>query len=118
MLRHDPVRREGGTRDVNPGVRLPGRGESWQYQWVDIELRYTVHQVPRGARPDAVGSGRWYLIKNVPLMRLTYQVRLLACMAQQNSARLVVILPPGARVSKDMRAYVRENAVTIQRANG
>jgi hypothetical protein len=81
-----------------------------------MELRYTVHQVPRGSRPDAVGSGRWYLIKNVPLMRLSYQVRLLTYMAQQNSARLVVVLPPGARVSKDMRAFVRENPVIIQRA--
>ena len=82
-----------------------------------MELRYTPHQVPRGSRPDAVNSGRWYLIKYVPLMRLTYQVRLLAYMAQQNSARLVVVLPPGARVSKDMRAFVRESPVIIQRAN-
>ena len=84
---------------------------------VDIELRYTVHQIPRGSRPDAVRSGRWYLIKYVPLMRLTYQVRLLTYLAQQNSARLVVVLPRHARVSKDMRAFVRENPVIIQRSN-
>jgi hypothetical protein len=81
-----------------------------------MELRYTPHQVPRGSRPDAVDSGRWYLIKYVPLMRLTYQVRLLAHMAQQNSARLVVVLPPAARVSKDLRAFARANPVMIQRA--
>jgi len=81
-----------------------------------MKLRYSAHQVPRGSRPDAVGSGSWYLIKNVPLMRLTYQVRLLAYMAQRNSARLVVVLPPGARVSKDMQAFVRDNPVMIQRA--
>lgn len=83
---------------------------------MDTELRYTAHQVPRGSRPDAVGPGRWYLIKNVPLMRLTYQVRLLAYLAQQNPARLVVVLPPAARVSKDLRAFVRESLVMIQRA--
>jgi hypothetical protein len=83
---------------------------------VDVELRYTVHQVPRGSRPDAVGPGRWYLIKNVPLMRLTDQVRLLAYLAEQNSAPLVVVLPPAARVSKDLKAFVRANPVVIQRA--
>jgi hypothetical protein len=83
---------------------------------VEMELRYTVHQVPRGSRPDAISSGRWYLIKNVPLMRLTYQVRLLAFMAEQNSARLVLILPSAARVSKDLKAFVRQHPVMIQRA--
>jgi hypothetical protein len=81
-----------------------------------MELRYTRHQVPRVSRPDAVGPDRWYLIKNVPLMRLTYQVRLLTYMAQQNSVQLVVVLPPGARLSTDMRAFIRENPVLIQRA--
>lgn len=67
-----------------------------------------MHQVPRGSRPDAVVPGRWYLIKNVSLMRLTYQVRLLAYMAQQNSAQLVVVLPPADRVSMDLRAFARK----------
>lgn len=84
---------------------------------MDIEFRHTAGQVPRGSRPDAVAPGRWYLIKNVPLMRLTYQVRLLAYLAQQNSARLILVLPPSARVSEDAQAFIHANSVLIQRGN-
>ena len=83
---------------------------------MDIELRRTRHQVPRASRPDAATGDRWYLMKNVPLMRLTYQVRLLAYLAQQNAARLVVVLPSGTRLSADMQAFAQVNSVTIERA--
>jgi hypothetical protein len=83
---------------------------------VDIELRRTRRQVPRASRPDAATGDRWYLMKNVPLMRLTYQMRLLACLAQQNAARLVVVLPSGTRLSADMQVFAHVNSVTIERA--
>ena len=84
---------------------------------MEMELPYTTRQVARGSRPDAVRSDGWYLIKRVPLMRLTCQVRLPSCLAQQNSARLVVMLPSSAYVSEDMQAFVQASPVTIQRAN-
>lgn len=101
-----------GTRPAVAGI-VRGAGSIGE---VDIEFRRTRHQVPRAARPDAVKGGRWYLIKNLPVMRLTYQVRLLAFMAQQNSARLVIVLPATALLSPDMRVFARSHAVVVERA--
>ena len=83
---------------------------------MDAGLRLTSHQVARGSRPDAVKDDVWYLFKNVPLMRLTYQVRLLAFLATQNSARLIIILPAGAALSADLRSFARQYKVQIDQA--
>jgi hypothetical protein len=79
--------------------------------------RGTPGQVERSTRPDAIDSGCWYLIKAVPLMRLTNQVRLQTQLAQQNSARLVLVLRASAQLSADMQAFAEANAVTILRSN-
>lgn len=72
----------------------------------------------RATRPDAVDGDRCYLIKNVPLLRLTYQIRFLAAMAEHRSMRLVVVVPPSAHLSEDMRRFVAaaRRSVSIQRA--
>jgi len=91
----------------------------WQDYAMDLELRYTKRRVPRATRPDAVSGKRCYLIKNVPIMRLTYQVRLAAALAQQRSLRLVVVLPKRSRLSGDMRRFVATHrGVSVRRARG
>lgn len=77
----------------------------------------TSGQVPRGARPDAVRNNRPYLIKNVPRLRCTYQIKVLTALAEQGGQRLTVVLPQGARLSADLAEFVRahKSAITIER---
>lgn len=93
-----------------------GRRRPDRIGFVDVGFRLTSHQVARGSRPDAVKDGRWYMIKNVPLMRLTYQVKLLTFLAAKDSARLVIILPADAALSADLRSFANQNNVQIGRA--
>lgn len=72
-----------------------------------MEFSYTKHQVPRGSRPDAVVGDNIYLIKYVTAMRLTYQIRLLAWMAQSKNKRLIIRLPQNAIVHQELMEFVR-----------
>lgn len=82
-----------------------------------IEYRYTPHQVPRGSRPDAVSGADAFLIKNVSLLRLTYQIRLLTFLAAERGSHLVIVVPKSGRLSPDLRDFVRANStVRIERA--
>ena len=75
---------------------------------LNLEFAYTKHQTPRGARPDAEGRDVLYLFKNVSEMRLTYQIKLLAFMAQDKNKRLIIRLPASAKIHPTLRDYVRE----------
>ena len=79
-----------------------------------MEYRYTRHQVPRGTLPDAETSGRIFLIKNVKLLRATYQIRLLAFKAEQSGKRLVLRVPKQCRLHKTLRELRRERPKLIQ----
>jgi hypothetical protein len=79
-----------------------------------IDLRYTRHQVPRGSRPDAVSGAAAYLFKNVTLLRLTYQIRLLTFLAAERGQRLVIRLPRAARLSSDLRRFVKDNSSVLK----
>jgi hypothetical protein len=76
-----------------------------------VELRYTEHQVARGARPDAVDNGTWCLLKFVSRLRLTYQIRLLTFGAEQSGVRLVSRVPKGCRLSAPLRDFMRAHSV-------
>lgn len=73
-----------------------------------MDFTYTRHQIPRGARADAEVGGKLYLIKNVPELRLTYQIRMLVYMAKSRGKTLIVQLPKGAKVHKTLRDFARE----------
>lgn len=70
--------------------------------------RYTRHQVARGTRADAEAGNRWYLLKKVPVLHATYQVRLLAFRAQQENRQLVIRVPPAFKAGPSLRDLVRE----------
>jgi len=72
-----------------------------------VELRYTKHQVARGARPDAVDGDTWFLLKFVSRLRLTYQIRLLAFGAEQSGVRLVIRVPKGCGLSVPLRDFMK-----------
>ena len=82
-----------------------------------MEFRYTRHQVPRGAHPDAESYDRLFLLKNVSTMRLTYQVRLLTFRASGSNKRLVVRVPRHCKVHPLLRAFVKEfrKAVRVEK---
>ena len=82
-----------------------------------MDYRYTRHQVARGSRPDAISGSNAFLFKNVSMLRLTYQIRLLTFLAAEQGSRLVIRIPKSARMSRDLRAFVKENSgvLTIER---
>jgi hypothetical protein len=73
-----------------------------------VNLRYTRHQVARGARADAEVGDKLYLLKRVAVLHATYQVRLLAFRAQQEGKRLVVRVPPTFKAGPSLRDLMRE----------
>jgi len=85
----------------------------------DMDYRYTQHQVPRGARPDAISGSKWYLIKNVTTLRLTYQVRLLTYGASEARARLHIRVPKRCKLSPALREFVKANSnmVSVERVS-
>lgn len=68
-----------------------------------LRFEYTKHQVARGARPDTEVGDRLYLLKKVPLLRATYQIRLLAYRASQEAKKLVIRGPRNLRADKSLR---------------
>lgn len=79
-----------------------------------IDFRYTRHQVARSSRPDAVSGSKAYLFKNVSELRLTYQIRMLTFLAAERKSRLVIRIPKEARLSVDLRLFVKENSAVVR----
>ena len=82
------------------------------------EFVYTKYQTPRGAKPDAEVGDKLYLIKNVSMMRLTYQVKLLTYLARRDEKKLIVQLPRHSKVSASLRDFVHNfrDVVRIERS--
>jgi hypothetical protein len=57
-----------------------------------MDYKLTRHQVARGSRPDVEKFNRMYLIKNVGVLRATYQIRLLAYLAATEAQDLCELL--------------------------
>jgi hypothetical protein len=72
-----------------------------------MNLRYTSHQVPRGARADAETNDRIVLVKNVSLLRATYQIRLLAFKAQETRKKFVIFVPQACKVHGTLRGLMK-----------
>jgi hypothetical protein len=73
-----------------------------------VKLRYTRHQLPRGSRPDAEVDGKLYLLKKVPVLHATYQVRLLAFRAAQERKQLVIRGPLALKAGPSLRNLMVE----------
>lgn len=70
---------------------------------------------PRGALPDAETPDRIYLVKNVPFLRATQQIRLLAAKAALSGKRLVLLAPADCRFDESLRELIREQPAAIVR---
>ena len=79
-----------------------------------MRLRYTRHQVPRGARADAEAFDRVVLVKNVSVLRATYQIRLLAFKAADERKKLVITVPQGCKIDRTLRDLAEQLPRTIR----
>lgn len=82
-----------------------------------LRLKHARHQIPRATLPDAETHDRLYLIKNVSMLRATYQVRLLLYRAEQSGKKLVLRLPRACKIAPDLTALRREhrNSMVVER---
>ncbi len=82
-----------------------------------MQFRYTRFQVPRGAFCDTESDNRIYLLKNVSLLRLTYQIRLLTFRATDTKKNLVIRVPKRCIIHPSLKDFVGEftKAVRIER---
>jgi hypothetical protein len=65
--------------------------------------------MPRGTRPDAAVGNKLYLIKSVSEMRLTYQIRVLAYLANSQSNKLIIQLPKHAKAHASLHDFARSS---------
>ena len=80
-----------------------------------MEFRFTRHQVPRGARPDAEAADKIYLIKNVAELHATYQIRLLAFKASTTGKKLILKLPKKSRLGPSLKELMSDLPNVIKR---
>jgi len=71
--------------------------------------------IPRGVRPDAEIADRIYLIKNVPLLFATRQIRLLAAKAVLSHKQLVLLTPAACRFDKSLEKLLEDQPEIICR---
>ena len=70
---------------------------------------------PRAILPDAIKEEAIYLIKACTLLRLTYEVRLAAFMAQETKRRLEIIMTSDYQVSPALHAFAGKHGLIIRR---
>ena len=63
---------------------------------------------PAGSRADAIGDAGWYLIKNVHVLRLTGQIRLLSIGAGEAGQPLIIVVQPTTRLSSDLERFIKD----------
>lgn len=80
-----------------------------------MDIKYTRHQVPRGSRPDAETIDKIYLVKNVTMLRATYQVQILAFKAVESHKKLVLKVPPSCQFHPSLKRLMKTTGKTIKR---
>jgi hypothetical protein len=66
----------------------------------------TERGLPRGARADAETGDTLFVIKRVSHLRATFQLRLLAYLAQKQGRRLVIDIPLTCSVHRDLSELI------------
>jgi hypothetical protein len=84
---------------------------------IELKRRYTSNQVARGAMPDAEKFNRMYLIKNVPTLRATYQIRLLAFMAVESKKQLILRVPATCVFHESLETLMKLSKKSVIREN-
>lgn len=79
-----------------------------------MEFRQTARQVARGTRPDAESHDKFFLFKNVPELRATYQIRLLLFRAVKERRKLVIDIPKGGTIHHELQALAKSYRKNIE----
>lgn len=82
---------------------------------MSLHCRYTPYQVPRGARPDAEAFNRMYLVKNVLVLRATYQIKLLAFRAVESHMKLILKVPKNCKFESSLKNLIKTTEKSVQR---
>jgi hypothetical protein len=80
-----------------------------------MEVKYTKHQVARGAAPDGERFNVMYLVKNVPKLRATYQIRVLAFRAVEKKMKLVLRVPASCEFDDSLQGLIRVTGNAVLR---
>ena len=80
---------------------------------MDINYKYTNHQVARGTMPDAIEQDKIILIKSPDILKLTYQIKLCTYMASQSNRKLVIHVANHTQKSKKLRKFIKDNKQVI-----
>ena len=72
-------------------------------------------QRARGMLPDALKDDSVILVKACPELRLTYELRLAAFMAQQTRRRLLIITTVDCAATPELLSFAQQYGVVIQR---
>ena len=78
-----------------------------------MRYKYTKHQVARGALPDAQDARRICIVKNVSVLRATYELRLLTFLASEAGKKLVIVVPKSSIPDKGLSRLITEFSKTI-----
>jgi hypothetical protein len=70
--------------------------------------------VAGGARPNFETNAKIGLIKNVSVLRATYQIRLLALRSVETKKTLVLVLPKHSKLHPTLRKLQKELSATIR----
>ena len=72
----------------------------------------------RGTLPDIVTDTQIHLLKNVSILHATYQVRLLAFLAQKREKQLVIHLPSTSTIGATLQALMTKfpGLIAIERS--
>ncbi len=81
---------------------------------MNLRVKYTKHQVARGARADGEDHSFLYLIKNVSMLRLTYQIRLLTFRAFDTRRKLIIRIPEASKVHSTLHEFQKQHSKVIR----
>ena len=80
---------------------------------MNLDYRYTKHQVTRATKADAERNDAYFLIKNVSSLRLTYQIRLLTYRAFETKRKLVIRVPTNCNIHSTLHDFHREHSKLV-----
>ncbi|SHG56683.1 hypothetical protein [Flavobacterium defluvii] len=81
---------------------------------MNIEYKYTKHQVTRTAKADIFSNNKRYLIKCCYELRATYQIKILLSDAISKKGQLIIKVKKECLLKNDLKQLMKENKSHIK----